>query len=71
MSKLNQQLFEQYSHSLYWKNNNGAINFFRSLENYPNALGFDKESGGFIILHKKHKTGGLESEIAKQHVCLC
>lgn len=63
MSKLNQQLFEEYSHSFYYKTNRDAIGQFKYLEKFPNALGFDKESGGFIVLHKKHKAGGLISEI--------
>ena len=63
MSKLNQQLFEEYSDSFYYKTNQEAIKHFKYLEKCPNALGFDKESGGFIILHKKHKAGGLISEI--------
>ena len=63
MSKLNQQLFEEYSHAFYFKTNHEAINLFKCLEHFPNALGFDNESGGFIILHKRHKSGGLVSEI--------
>ena len=63
MSKLNQQRFEEYSYSLYFKSNSTAINRFKCLERFANALGFDKDSGGFIILHKNHKPGGLENEI--------
>ena len=63
MSKLNQQLFEEYSHVFYCKANKEAINRFKCLERFPDALGFDIESGGFIILHKNHKQGGLENEI--------
>ena len=52
MSKLNQQRFEEYSYSLYFKSNKTAINRFKCLERFVNALGFDEDSGGFIILHK-------------------
>ena len=67
MSQQNRKQFDNYSDDSYYKTNEKAVKRFRCLYQFPEALGFDDESGGYIILNKKHKPGGLHDEIP---VCL-
>jgi hypothetical protein len=63
MSKLNQLKFEEYSEVEYIKNQKDAEAHFRVMSKFPNVVGFDKKSNGFLVIHKKHSASGLESEI--------
>jgi hypothetical protein len=36
---------------------------FKDLINYPNALGYDEVSGGYLVLHKGHQPGGIADEM--------
>lgn len=67
MSKQNREKFDSYSEDSYFKTNEKAEKRFRCINEFPEALGFDDESGGYIVLNKKHKPGGLADEIP---VCL-
>jgi hypothetical protein len=63
MSKTNKSKFENYPNQNYFKNNDQAVFNFPSLIKFPMALGYDKKSMGFIVLHKKHQASGIEQEI--------
>lgn len=63
MSNQNQQKFDNYSNQVYYKTNEKAVIQFPSIKKFPDALGFDKRSLGFIVLHKKHKPSGVEQEV--------
>lgn len=36
---------------------------WRAMSAYPNALGYDSTSGGFLVINKKHSVSGLASEL--------
>jgi hypothetical protein len=63
MRDLNKQLFDEYQNDTYFKFNEQAEKQFRSILKFPNTLGFDNRSFGFIVLHKRHKPSGIEDEI--------
>ncbi len=67
MRNLNKQKFDDYPESIYLKSNEKAIKYFKEIKKFEQALGFDYDSGGFLILHKKHKPSGINDEIP---VCL-
>ena len=47
----------------YFISNDTAKSRFKELVNYPNALGYDEMSGGYLVLHKGHQPGGIADEI--------
>lgn len=47
----------------YFISNNEAKFRFKELVNYPNALGYDDKSGGYLVLHKGHQPGGIADEV--------
>jgi hypothetical protein len=63
----NQTLFDDLPEKLYFKSNEKALKHFQKLADFPDALGFDEDSSGFIALHKDHAASGIDSEIP---VCL-
>lgn len=44
-------------------NNKEAKSRFKELAKYPDALGYDEQSKGFLVLHKGHQPGGIADEI--------
>ena len=40
-----------------------AKKIFRNIFKYPDALGFDEDTDGFIALHKGHSPSGLDKEL--------
>lgn len=69
MSKQNRELFDGYPDDSYFKTNEKAIKHFPSLVRFPETLGFDGKTFGFIVLHKKHQASGIEQEIPAR-ICL-
>jgi hypothetical protein len=63
MNKLNKSIFDEYSSNDYFKSNDEGEKKFKALLKFPNAVGFNHRSYGFIVLHKSHKSGGIEDEI--------
>lgn len=47
----------------YFITNDEAKFRFKELINYPNALGYDDISGGYLVLHKGHQPGGIADEV--------
>ncbi len=64
MSKLNQYKFDRYPESSYYKTNEKAVKHFTDLDKFPNALGYDFKTSGFIVLHHRHQAGGIIDEMA-------
>ena len=67
MRDLKKQQFDAYPNDTYLKSNEKAVKYFKEIKKFEKALGFDSDSGGFIVLHKKHKPSGIVDEIP---VCL-
>ncbi len=68
MTTKNEQSFENFEKDNYFKSNTiEALKRFKSLINYPSALGYDSDSNGFIVLHKGHQSGAIDFEMP---VCL-
>ena len=63
MKAINKLLFEDFDNAHYLKSNEAAKKDFKIITQFPNALGFDEESGGFVILHRQHAASGLEKEL--------
>lgn len=63
MSKLNRLKFEDYSSISYLTIQLDAEVHFRVMSKFPNVVGYDKKSNGFLVIHKKHSASGLESEV--------
>lgn len=67
MKPLHLQIFEALPAHEFFKTSKEAAKTFKIIENYPDALGYDEETGGFLALHRKHSATGLEQELG---VCL-
>jgi hypothetical protein len=63
MSKLNRLKFESYTKEDYLTTQEDAEAHFRVMSKFPNALGFDKKSNGYLVIHKRHSPSGLASEV--------
>jgi hypothetical protein len=63
MSNLNKLKFDNYPLHSYFKTNEKAEKAFPSIVKFPDALGFDRKSKGFIVLHRNHQESGIEQEI--------
>ncbi len=63
MSKLNRLKYETYSKLEYLVNQKDAEAYFRVMSKFPNAVGFDKKSNGYLVINKTHSPSGLESEV--------
>ena len=63
MKNLNQKRFELFPSHSYFKSNESAEKTVKSMLHFPNALGYDKQSGGFIVLHHNHKANALTDEL--------
>jgi hypothetical protein len=63
MKTKNEPYFEQLGEEGYYISNNFPKAKFKDLTDFPDALGFDYESGGFLALHKGHQAGGIADEI--------
>lgn len=63
MSNLNKLKFDNYPLHSYFKTNEKAEKAFPSILKFPNALGFDFKSEGYIVLHRNHHNSGIEQEI--------
>ena len=64
MSKLNRLKFESYTKEEYLTNQEDAEAYFRVMSTFPNAVGFDKKTNGYLVIHKRHSPSGLVSEIS-------
>lgn len=67
MSNSNLTLFLELSEAEYFKENQKAEIRFGSVKFFPDALGFDAETQGFVALHRKHIDMALHQELP---VCL-
>lgn len=63
MKKINREIFEELSLEEHFKSAEVAAKAFRDMAGFPNALGFDQQSGGFLVLHRRHAPSGFEYEI--------
>jgi len=63
MKKTNREIFEELHIDEYFKSTEAAAKFFRDMADYPNALGYDEQSDGFLVLHRCHAPSGFEYEI--------
>lgn len=48
---------------MYFKSVEKAAKTFRDMAQYPDSLGFDEASNGFLALHRNHAPSGFEQEI--------
>jgi hypothetical protein len=67
MKNPNLNIFETLSNSDFLKDTVKAGAIFKDILKFPNSLGFDKKSGGFLILHRQHAPSAFLEEIP---VCL-
>jgi hypothetical protein len=63
MKTVNKLLFEDLTMQGYFSTNREAKVRFKELSKHPNALGYDDETDGFLVLHKGHQPGGIADEI--------
>jgi hypothetical protein len=63
MSKQNRDKFDSYPDDSYFKTNEKAEKHFKELSQFPDALGYDTKTNGFMVLHHKHKGSGIADEI--------
>ncbi len=64
MSRTNLAHFDGLPAFDFFKNNAAAASAFRDIHFFPDdALGFDPDSEGFLVLHRGHSPSGLHSEI--------
>lgn len=63
MKKTNLQIFEALDESQFFCSFERAARHFRDLRFFPDALGFDVESGGFLVLHRLHDEGAIFQEL--------
>ena len=63
----NLEIFNSLSEAEFFKDHRRAERRFRNIALFPNALGFDEKSSGFIVLHYKHVDVALPQELP---VCL-
>ncbi len=63
MSKLNRLKFESYSRSEYLTNQIDAETHFRVMLKFPDVIGYDNKSNGYLVIHRFHSPSGLEDEI--------
>jgi len=61
------QIFEDLPAHEFFKTSKKAAKTFKIMGDYPDALGYDEETGGFLALHRRHSATGLEQELG---VCL-
>jgi hypothetical protein len=64
MTTQNKHHFDNFDIDKYYKEDSlEATKHFKSLSNFPNALGYDVASDGFVVIHKGHQSGALDFEI--------
>lgn len=63
MKKTNRQIFEELSPDSYFKSVATAAKRFGEIRKYPDSLGFDDESNGFLVLHQNHAPAAFDEEI--------
>jgi hypothetical protein len=63
MKKTNLEIFNELPSGEYLKSSEAARKIFRDMAGFPDALGFDKQSGGFLALHRDHAPSGFNYEI--------
>jgi hypothetical protein len=63
MNKENLQIFEELSPDDYCKTYQIAERRFKSLLKFPDSVGFDEQSQGFLVIHKNHADAALIQEI--------
>ena len=61
--KTNSQIFDDLPSEAYFKSVEKAAKTFRDMAQYPDSLGFDEASNGFLALHRSHAPSGFEQEI--------
>ena len=52
MKTANKLLFEHFDDAHYFKTNEAAKKDFKIISQFPNALGFDDASSGYVVLHR-------------------
>ncbi len=63
MRKRNKHEFEKLPENQFFKSTEIAAQHFRTIKNFPNSLGFDEFSFGFIALHRGHADMALNEEL--------
>jgi len=63
MKEENFALYHKLSSQQFFKSDSTGVTRFRVLANYPGIMGYDDQSGGFLVIHKNHSPTGLEQEL--------
>jgi hypothetical protein len=63
MKTVSKLLFEDLEEKDFFTTNKEAKARFKELAKYPDALGYDEATGGYLVLHKGHQPGGIADEI--------
>jgi hypothetical protein len=63
MKTVNELLFENLETEGYWTTTEAAKGRFKELTKYPDSLGYDVVTDGYLALHKGHQPGGIADEI--------
>ncbi|MEQ1747659.1 MAG: hypothetical protein ABMA02_19680 [Saprospiraceae bacterium] len=63
MRKSNQQIFEEVSGEAYFKSNHDASKKIKDIICFPDILGYDPETKGFVVLHKNHSPSAILDEM--------
>ena len=63
MKKTNHKYFEELPTSLYFKTSEDAKILTKTSEELLTEIGFDKSSGGFLAIHRRHAHAALAREI--------
>lgn len=61
--RVNRKIFESLSSEEYLKSVEKAVKIFRDMAQHPDSLGFDEETGGFLVLYRRHAPSGFEQEM--------
>lgn len=67
MSKANLRVWNDLPAGLFLKTMDAALARFRDIALFPDSIGFDRETGGFLAIHRQHSPSALDREIP---VCL-
>ena len=59
----NQQIFNNISSNAFFKSQKEASNIFKKIQLFENAIGYDLDTEGFIVLHKGHQPAAIVAEL--------
>ena len=59
----NQQIFNNIPSNAFFKSQKEASNIFKKIQLFENAIGYDLDTEGFIVLHKGHQPAAIVAEL--------